>query len=559
MKVKVSYVQRLVLALAYGYLALPVLIFFLGWCRWQIGVVCSVVLVCAVWGCIREHRGGSEDVYVITSMHGRKIVAVLLLVLLWTGLSGVGGYVWQNADHPVRNELFTLLVEEKWPLVREVDLVSASGAAGTEIRGLVYYIGYWLPAAVVGKLAGLAAGWAAQYLWAAAGILLMYAWICIGRRKLAVWPLGVLILFSGLDALGVLLTCPEGLAVFGDAHLEAWAPYYQFSSMTTQLFWVFNQAVPAWLLATLVFYGEKTRNLLFLTFLTILTATFPFVGMLPFVLYFMIRRSTWEPGLFRQGNMFGILKSCLRNFGSFQNVAGTAVTAVICGIYISGNNAVRNSLPLLNSSRRLAVLFLGILAVAAIAAAVRVCVAHGHGIRFLKAAAVAFVILLAWRIARLPYADWQSPLFYWVNLTVFYILEAGVFLLAVYPAVKDRQLFVLTAVWLYVIPLVMIGKSCDFCMRASIPGLFLLMLWCIDGLDAWAGQKRKRKRACVLAVLLVLGAITPLHEIKRTYIHTREYYENRTAAPEDVFRSNNFSGSTAGFFWTYVAKPYEVR
>ena len=559
MKVKVSRVQRMVLAMAYGYLALPVLVFFLGWWRWQVGVVCTVVLVCSVWGCMREHRGGTEAEYVFTSIHGMKIAAVILLVLLWTGLSGVGGYVWQNADHTIRNELFTLLVEEKWPLVREVDLMSSSGASGTEVRGLVYYTGYWLPAAAVGKLAGLSAGWAAQYLWAAAGILLMYAWICIGRQKLAVWPLGVLILFSGLDALGVLLTCPEGLAVFGDAHLEAWAPYYQFSSMTTQLFWVFNQAVPAWLLAALVFYGEKPRNLLFLTFLTVLTATFPFVGMLPFVLYFMIRRCTWEPGLCGHGSMSGILKSCLRSWGSFQNVAGTAVTAVICGIYISGNNAVRNSLPLLNSNRRLMAVFFAILAAAAVAAAVLVCVARGRGRLLLKAAAAAFVMLLAWRMVRLPYADWQSPLFYWVNLTVFYELEAGVYLLAVYPAVKDRKLFVLTAVWLYVIPLVMIGKSCDFCMRASIPGLFLIMLWCMDGLDAWAGQKRNRKRACVLAMLLVLGAVTPLHEIKRTYIHTREYYENRTAAPEEVFRGNNFSGSTAGFFWKYLAKPYEVR
>ncbi len=561
MKVKASRVHRLVLALAYGYLALPVLIFFLGWCRWQIGVFCSAVLVCAVWGCVREHHFEPDAVYVFTSVHGSKIAAVILLVLLWTGLSGVGGYVWQNADHPVRNELFALLVEQKWPLVREVDYVSASGTAGTQVRGLVYYTGYWLPAAVVGKLAGLAAGQAAQYLWAVTGILLMYAWICIGRRKLAVWPLTVLILFSGLDALGVLLTCPEGITVFGDVHLEAWAPYYQFSSMTTQLFWVFNQAVPAWLLAALVFYGEKPRNLLFLAFLTILTATFPFVGMLPFVLYFMIRRCAWEPGVWTQGSMSGILKGCLRSWGSFQNVAGTAVTAVVCGIYISGNNAVRNSLPLLNSGWRLAAVCLAGLAAGAAAAAVRMCVAHGRGMRLFKAAAAAFVILLAWRIARLPYADWQSPLFYWVNLTVFYMLEAGVFLLVVYPAVKDRKLFVLTAVWLYVIPLVLIGKSCDFCMRASIPGLFLLMLWCMDGLDAWVlqKQKQKRKRACVLAALLLLGAVTPLHEIKRTYIHTREYYENQTAAPEDVFRSDNFSGSTAGFFWKYVAKPQEVR
>ncbi len=555
MKVKASYVRRLVLALIYGYLALPVLIFFLGWCRWYIGAPCACVLVYSVWRCIREHRDAADTEYMLTGMHGRKIAAVVLLVLLWTGLSGVGGYVWQNADHPVRNELFTLLVQEKWPVVREVEILSEAGAAATQIRGLVYYIGFWLPAAAAGKLAGITAGWAVQYLWAAAGILLMYAWICISKKKLAVWPLLILICFSGLDALGVLLTCPEGLTVFSDVHLEAWAPYYQFSSMTTQLFWVFNQAVPAWLLSALVFLGEKPRSLLFLASLTILTATFPFVGVLPFVLYFMVSRCAWEPGQFKQAGVSAVFKSCLGGWCSFQNIAGTAVTGIVCGIYISGNNAVRKSLPLLNSSRKMLLLIFGILAVAAGGAAVRVFVVRGWGALLLKAAAVAFVLILVCRIARLPYADWQSPLFYWINLTVFYVLEAGVFLLVLYPAVKDRKLFWLTGAWLYVIPLIMIGKSCDFCMRASIPGLFLIMLWCVDMLDAWRTQKQNRKRACVLAVLLMIGAVTPLHEIKRSYIHTREYYENQTATPEEIFMGNNFSGSTAGFFWRYFAKP----
>lgn len=564
MKVNASYVRRLVRVMIYGYMALPVLIFFIGWCRWYIGIPCACVLACSVRGCMLEHRDAADFSYVLTSMHGRKMAAIVLLVLLWAGLSGVGGYVWQNTDHTIRNELFTLLVQEKWPLIKEMELVSANGVAGTQIRGLVYYIGYWLPAAAVGKLAGLSAGWAVQYLWAVAGILLMYAWICISRNKLAVWPLLVLIFFSGLDALGVLLTSSQGLTVFGDAHLEAWAPYYQFSSMTTQLFWVFNQAVPAWLLAALVFFGEKPRNLLFSASLTILTATFPFVGMLPFVLYFMVRRCTWEVQLWKNRGILGMLYSCLDNWGSFQNIAGTAVTGMICGIYISGNNAVRHSLPLLNSSRRGLFVVLGILAVLAGGTAVWAFVVRGRGVLLLKAAAAAFVSVFIYQIVRLSYVDWQSPLFYWVNLTVFYFLEAGVFLLVLYPVVKDRKLFLLTGVWLYVIPLVMIGNSCDFCMRASIPGLFLIMLWCIDALDVqtsqnfkWDSQtwaRQKQKRACVLAVLLLIGAVTPLHEVKRSYLYTREYYENQTADQEEIFLGNNFSGSTAGFFWRYLAK-----
>jgi len=575
-KIKAARIQRLVLTGAYLYLALPVMIFFLGWCRWYIGIPGALVLVLAVWCCRKEWCSGSaayaadrqhmqrpagkdgKDTavqeqaglqYVITSAHWAKLAVIAAVILCWAGLSGVGGYVWQNADHSVRNELFVLLVEGKWPLVKELATES-----GTEVRGLVYYIGYWLPAALAGKLFGLKAGWAVQYLWAAAGIALLYAWICLWRKKLAVWPLWILIFFSGLDAAGVLLSCQEELRIFGDVHLEAWAPYYQFSSMTTQLFWVFNQAVPAWLMSALVFLGEKPRNMAFLASLTILTATFPFVGVLPFVLYFMIVRSRWDKNC---RNVCGLLKSCRKNWGSLQNVAGSAVTVVICGIYIAGNHTVRNSLPAFSPGRKIFLLAAGIVLVAA-ALGAAVLALRGRGRLVVRIAAALVAAAAVLRFFRLPYADWQSPLYYWMNHTLFYMLEAGVYLLVLYPSVKDKQLFALNAVWLYLIPLILVGGSCDFCMRASIPGLFLVMLWCIRAVDTGLREKGPY-RACLLLVLLAVGAVTPVHEMKRSLVHTREYYQNQIVEEDAVFMGNNFSGSIEGFFWRRLAKAYQIR
>lgn len=43
---------------------------------------------------------------------------------------------------------------------------------GYQMRGLIYYIGYWLPAAVVGKVFGLTAGYYFQYVWAIIGIFI---------------------------------------------------------------------------------------------------------------------------------------------------------------------------------------------------------------------------------------------------------------------------------------------------------------------------------------------------------------------------------------------------
>lgn len=547
MKIRTDRIHRVIRTGAYSYLALPFLIFLLGWCRWQIGVPAAILTVVSLGLCCRESCGRQREpaVVTVTPVHGKMLAAIAVIILAWVGLSGVGGFVWQNGDHYFRNEMFALLVDEQWPLVRET-----MTEAGMETRGMVYYIGYWLPSAVIGKLCGMRAGRAALCLWALAGIILMYAQICLWRKKLSVWPLILLIFFSGLDALGVLLGTSEELQLFGEVHLEHWLTCYQFSSMTTQLFWVFNQAVPAWLLCALVFLGETPQNMVFLSALLILTSTFPFAGILPFVCYFMVRRSRWDR---TYKTIRGLCRDCWKNWGSVQNVLGGGIAAGISGIYISGNDAVRSSLTFLDSSRRMLILCGGGILAVGIGLAVAILAMRGWGRLLWKAAALLGMGLVVLRFGNLPYDDWKSPVFYWLRLTLFYMIEAGLFLLVLYPGVRDKKLFALNAVWLYLIPLIRIGRADDFCMRASIPGLFLLMLWCIQALD----EKKTGWRAWVLILLLCTGAITPLHEMKRSFVNTAGAYENQMVEGERIFQIHNFSGSVQGAFWRWMARPQD--
>ena len=54
--------------------------------------------------------------------------------------------------------------------------------------------------------------------------------------------------FSGLDVVGTVLRVPAAIEHWDvTKHLEWWAGRYQYSSMTTQLFWVPNHALGAWL------------------------------------------------------------------------------------------------------------------------------------------------------------------------------------------------------------------------------------------------------------------------------------------------------------------------
>lgn len=539
----------IVLACTYVYLTLPMVIFLLGWCRWYIGIPASLVVIYGVLRCMKEH-GRRRSIFKSNDMI--KIIVIVGIVLLWVCLSGIGGYAWQNTDHQTRNTLFELLVQEKWPVVREVE---QNGYI--QSKGLVYYIGFWLPATIIGKIFGVEAGYAAQYVWAVFGILLFYAMICIWRKKVSVWPLILIILFSGLDIVGILITQPMLPEAFGVEHMEAWSVYYQYSSMTTQLFWVFNQAIPIWLAAGLIFLCEKPKNMIFVWALMLLTSSLPSVGLIPYVIYFMIRCCDWKEEYRTPGELAA---SCWKNWASFQNIAAGGVAGIISGLYVLGNNALiqtfdfsTGTVPEVGWALTIFVVILLVLLFVLGFCGIFYLIKKGWGKRIKQVLFVLGTIIFVFMVVRSYYAEWQSPLFLWVNLTVFFFLEAGVFLICVYPMIEEKGLFWLNTIWLYVIPLIVIGKSCDFCMRASIPGLLLIIMWCIQMLDGYG----KSWKTYLLIGLLAVGALTPIHEIKRTYVCTQAYYENINIEEIGVFWANNFSGSTDGFFWKNIAKPQE--
>lgn len=103
------------------------------------------------------------------------------------------------------------------------------------------------------------AGYGFQVFWAVLGIVLVYYFICARKEKLLIWLLAILIFFSGLDIIGQYLIGTDLSTLPNTQHIEWWAVPYQYSSMTTQLYWVFNQAIPAWL-CTIFAYMQKDNK-----------------------------------------------------------------------------------------------------------------------------------------------------------------------------------------------------------------------------------------------------------------------------------------------------------
>lgn len=543
-------IHKTVVLMTYIYLALPIVIFLLGWCRPLVGIPLAGVCVWSLVLCFRNRENYIELEWKLSQADKWKLVVIAAIIFVWVVLSGVGGYAWQNEDHASRNRMLNILVDYKWP-----------PTAGE--KGFVYYVGTWLPAALVGKISDLDKAYAALFLWILLGVFLVYALICIWRRKIVFWPLLILIFFSGLDIIGYNILTEDAIRIWGSNHLEWWAsrqPYVlQYTCNTAQLYWVFNQAIPVWLVMMLLFMDESPKNMIWTSALVTITSTLPFIGMVPILVYYMFQRSEWcKPESVAHG-----WKMVLHNMASFQNLAGGGSVLIISFLYLMGNTnstiistvgTDKNAVSPLHLSIWFPWLFLLAVVAAVLLLGTLVIWVSGKGkgpiLRSMLYAMVAFVLVIQF-FKTLGTEQIGGNAVYRLAFTIlFVLLETGIYLYLLFKDVEDKRLFSVVAITLMVIPFIRIGTAGDFCMRASIPGLFIVMLWCIEAL----GKKRMNLRIIVLLVCLVIGSVTPVHEIKRTLIKSHNGYEIEVIEDERIMNASNFAGSLDTFFWQYIAR-----
>lgn len=226
--------------ITYLYLSIPFLIFCMGWLRLSIALPVVGLIIFVLWQFLQHDQTSQEKTPL------QIIFYVALLAGLWVFFSGVGGYSFQNWDHHWRNAVLRDLIEYDWPVIY-------SNPDKGPIKMLVYYVGYWLPAALAGKLLGWKFANFILFLWTWLSVFLVLFHLNI-RLKASFFKTTLLfIFFSGMDVLGTLLFSQDYPTLWPPIqHLEIWSGNLQYSSFTTQLFWVFNQAVPAWLCCALI-------------------------------------------------------------------------------------------------------------------------------------------------------------------------------------------------------------------------------------------------------------------------------------------------------------------
>lgn len=434
--------KSLILKLSYIYIALPVFIFVAGWLRWYFAFPLLAALLFSVYFALVDSRESYGEEYV--SIPITAAVSIAAILLLWAVVSGLGGLYYQTSDHNWRNAIFRDLINCRWPVVYQ------NGKTA-----LIYYIAFWLPSAMVGKLFGWHAANIALLIWSFFGLCLVYlaiyAYLGIEKAKKAAAVLIILIFFSGLDFIGIAINFVlNGTGISGT--LEWWNGVRQYSSVTTQLMWVYNQCIVPWLAIVVLLLQKNIKNMALILVLTLPFAPFPFLGMFPYALLALavacvkLRKNPRE---------------LVRSVFTVQNIAPTLLILPVFFFYFKSNAQLGNG----------------------------------------QSGSTGF---MAPSLTR-------SGIFY---LIAFFILEFLVYYIPIFYKNFKDPVFLLTGALLFAIPFFRVGTRYDFTMRASIPALFVLMLYVMRFITADGLFKRSRDTliSYILVVILTFGSITPFVE-----------------------------------------------
>ena len=438
-------------------LLLPVAAFLLTWVRpvFALPAVAALAAACALHGrraAEANFFGDGEDALRLSVW---ALLAVIACALLWTFFSGIGGMFYQNEDHYGRNAILHDLLEHPWPVRFE----------GTRYA-LTYYIAYWMLPALAGKGAALLGGEGMLWPVANAALFVQTVWFLVlifllllslvRARTLAPACVALLIfvMFSGMDAL------MAGFIDDWNNQIEWWAETYQFSSNTTCLFWVYNQAVPAWLAFLLLLDAPRdVGGFALVGLLSFPYAPFPFAGLA--VAMAAQALALLVSACRGQGPVRGasaLLRTCL----SARNLLACAAVIPLFLPYFASNQASSDA-PL--------------------------------------------------HVQPLLYAF--SPRTAFFRLLLFELVEFGALALVLGARWRKSPLFLASIVTLVLAPLLRMGYKADFGMRVSIPALTLLCVLSVRFLLDARVRRQDRYAAGVLSLLLLIGSVTPLLEFER--------------------------------------------
>ncbi|SCW36734.1 hypothetical protein SAMN02910456_00776 [Ruminococcaceae bacterium YRB3002] len=263
-KIRISYKSFFTMAIVY--LALPVVLFFLGYLKIYISIPLSVILIASVVLAVRDCTKGPDKTITEVKDVGFPaafIAATAVFAIVVTVTNGVGEYMWGPYDHAFRRAILNDLIDYKWPIVYD------SAKQSNEIvrallnlngdQGFVYYFTYWMPAALIGKIAGFTAGNIALIIWNSIGIFITITGMCIYIKRATYGTLVMYLCFGGLDVIPYLIN--EIIPYDGWFWIDGWVSHISYISNFNNLENVYHQVVPCYLIITMLLLARNNRSI----------------------------------------------------------------------------------------------------------------------------------------------------------------------------------------------------------------------------------------------------------------------------------------------------------
>ncbi len=487
--------RKLILG-AFAFIGIPYFLFLFSWLKLPYLIVTVPAFLFLAYKLYEYSKTFTEDYSICTF----GLLTIILVALLWCWTAGIGYAFYQSGDQQHRNAVFHDLINYNWPVIFE-----------QYDYGLVYYMGIWILPAIIGKVFAFitgsvdiawAAGNAALLLWCALGVtitaLLLVTKFRITKYMYLIVILLILVLFSGLDIVGWI-----GEEIYTKSflprlqHIEPWTGLFQFRSNTTQLFWVYNQAIPCWIATLLILKISDIRYLGFIFFSMFFYAPFCAIGLTPFIAYKIYNYYLEDKSL----------KRCFRAIFSNTNIVSGIIIGLITFLFYKTNHSVQS----------------------------------GFDFLFNRIDISIFTFSATW--------------------AVFFLLECVVFVVIVWQEQKKNPLLYITILTLAITSIIVIGEGGEVSFRASVsmPALFVIMCFVMDTVIKCLNNYNKKKVLLYCSiVVLCIGAMTPFTEYFRAFDNIKYYKKINVVADDiktnnraDLYYTHNFIATNISKNWFY--------
>lgn len=422
------------------YITMPVLLFLGCMLRPWIAVPSVLLALTALVVSIRFVRRSSDNDERSLSMSIWTILLVVGIVAGHCVLCGQFGLCVQVWDWFSRNATFRDLITHSWP-------VRYPNHGNT---AMAFYFGHWLPAAFVGRGVLLATGsvdaaWRIGNfclgLWTVAGVSIAFllAGMRIGATSTGKMLVILPVLLSFCGCFFFGMWARSWLT--GSVPAGSWAGCFEFTTNEDLLSWVFHQTVVPWI-ATALLWEEGRKAFPYMLFVL---ADIPLCGPFPATGLGWMVATVVVVELYhavRDGRILKLISEVV----TIPNAVGVIVVVPLVASMLFANSASGMVGP------------------------------SWTGVASRKLFAAAWV--------------------------AFFCCEVGVYGLALLRREIGNPYFWGCFSYLAVCPLVKIGHAHDFCMRASIPALFGVMIMCL-GLALHGGRKFMLERLAVLICLVL--------------------------------------------------------